>query len=365
MSEASANVPVMNRIHPWVSGWRRIILATGMLVYPAIAFATVPSLAEGTVALIGYLLIGGFCVCYFFIALAFARQQLRAFWALLLGMALLFIAVAPIIQLNAFFLAAVVLAIASIRVRQRVFPFTALAIVAALVVPLLVPSWHTGAGWTQAVMILFTVLITYAFSEIATTNQSLLESRAEIARLASEAERDRIARDLHDLVGHSLTAITVKSNLARQLAVGTPALQEITEVEELSRQALADVRAAVSGYNEVTLDAELARAKELLRAAGVSADLPTATELTDARHQELFGWAVREGVTNVVRHANAKRCSITISPISVEITDDGRGTSDAIGNGLAGLRDRVESVGGLLESGPVAPHGWRLAVTLP
>jgi two-component system sensor histidine kinase DesK len=348
-----------------VSGWRRVVLAAGMLVYPGIAFATVPSYAAGTVAVIGYLLVAAYCLCYFLLAFAFARAALRSFWVLLGAMTILFVAVTPIIRVNAFFLAAVILAVASIRVRRRVFPFVAVAIVAAIVLPLVVPAWHTGAGWTQAVMILFTVLITYAFSEIATTNQRLLESRVEIARLAAEAERNRIARDLHDLVGHSLTAITVKSNLARQLAVGSPALSEITEVEALSRQALADVRAAVSGYTEVTLAGELARGRELLRAAGVDADLPTATEPVDATHQELFGWAVREGITNVVRHANAKHCTVTITPTGIAIRDDGRGTMAQPGNGIAGLRDRVESAGGHLETGPVSPHGWHLAVSLP
>lgn len=182
--------------------------------------------------------------------------------------------------------------------------------------------------------------------------------------MASEAERNRIARDLHDLVGHSLTAITVKSNLARQLAAGesSPALKEITEVEQLSRQALADVRSAVSGYREVTLAAEIARARELLRASGIAVDIPTATEPIDATAQELFGWVVREGTTNVVRHAHATRCTIAVSATSVEIDDNGAASPAEVGNGLRGLCERAHGVGASFEAGPTHPRGWRLRV---
>ncbi len=138
----------------------------------------------------------------------------------------------------------------------------------------------------------------------------LAEARAELARLAAENERIRIARDLHDLLGHSLTAITVKAGLARRLGepILTGSLSERSrEVEDLSRQALADVRAAVSGYREVTL-ARRARPRQGA-AAGVGGHRRPANGHRGCRsaHQELFGWAVREGLTNVVRHARATR----------------------------------------------------------
>ena len=101
-------------------------------------------------------------------------------------------------------------------------------------------------------------------------------------------------------------------------------MDQITEVEELCRRVLADVRAAVSGYREVTLASELARGRELLRASGITADLPTATDVVDPAHQELFGWAVREGLTNVIRHARARSCAVRVSASSVEIVDDGQ-----------------------------------------
>jgi two-component system sensor histidine kinase DesK len=229
---------------------------------------------------------------------------------------------------------------------------------------MIVPGWSTGPSWYYAVAVVFTALLVHAFSRTATANQQLREARAQVARLASEAERNRIARDLHDLLGHSLTAITVKSTLARRLAVGAPpaALAEMESVEQLSRQTLADVRAAVSGYRDVTLAGELARGRELLRAAGVVADLPTAYDGVPPERQELFGWVVREGLTNVVRHARASRCTVELTASSMEVRDDGVGGPAGAGSGLDGLRARVAAAGGVLTAGPTQPCGWSLRV---
>jgi two-component system, NarL family, sensor histidine kinase DesK len=168
------------------------------------------------------------------------------------------------------------------------------------------------------------------------------------------------------MLGHSLTAITVKAGLARRLGAADPqrAIGQIAEVEELSRQALADVRAAVSGYRDVTLVGELARGRELLRASGITADLPTATDMVDPTHSELLGWALREGFTNVVRHAHATTCAVRLSNCGVEITDNGIGSAAAHGNGLRGLEERVLAAGGSVDAGPLQPSGWRLRVSL-
>jgi two-component system sensor histidine kinase DesK len=206
----------------------------------------------------------------------------------------------------------------------------------------------------------------FGFFMIIRNNIALTAARAEVARLAAENERTRIARDLHDLLGHSLTTITVKAELARRLAVHDPggAVGEIGEVAALSRRPLADVRAAVSNYREVTLAGELATGHELLRAAGIAAELPPAADVVDDATQELFGWVLREGLTNVVRHSHARSCTVRITPSSVEIVDDGVGTPSGGGNGLHGLAERVASAGGVIEAGPTPPSGWRLAVRL-
>jgi two-component system sensor histidine kinase DesK len=238
------------------------------------------------------------------------------------------------------------------------------------VVPAAIPSWHTslnGAfGTVTPVAIPIVALVSFAVSEMLASNRALAEAREELARLAAENERFRIARDLHDLLGHSLTTITVKAGLARQLGEADPAraLQEIAEVEILSRRSLADVRAAVTSYRDVTLAGELSTGRELLRAAGIAADLPRAVDAVDPTHQELFGWVIREGLTNIVRHAHAGSCAVRLSASSVEIVDDGVGGTGQPGNGLSGLRERVAAAGGVIDAGPLQPRGWRLRVSL-
>lgn len=350
----------------WARGWRRAVLSAGMLVYPAVTVSGIPRYATGVAAIAGYVIVAAFCLSYVLTALAYGKRRSGRMWSLFGVMVVLFAAELPIARDYAFFLAVVIVSFAAMVSRRHLAPIVAGGTVAALVVPWVVRPWHLGPGLTEAVLIVFTSLTVVGFSDIAANNRALLEARAEVARLASEAERARISRDLHDLLGHSLTVITVKSGLARRLAEsGSPrAVEEITAVEGLARQALTDVRAAVSGYREVTLAGELARGRELLRAAGVVADLPTATDQVSANHQELFGWIVREGITNVVRHARATRCAVTLSAADVEIRDDGTGAPSPSGNGLTGLRERVAAAGGTVEAGPASPRGWRLRVTL-
>ena len=127
------------------------------------------------------------------------------------------------------------------------------------------------------------------------------------------------------------------------------------------------MRAAVASYRQVTLAGELAAGRVLLRAAGITAELPYAVDSVDPAHQELFGWVVREGLTNVVRHAKASTCTVQLDASSVVIVDDGVGAdgTGSTGSGLAGLRERVAAAGGTIDAGPVHPQGWRLRVTAP
>jgi two-component system sensor histidine kinase DesK len=358
-------VPVVDGtrdVQRWVRGWRLRLLDAGMLVYPAVTVAGVLQHSAGTAALAGCLVVAAFAAGYLLAAAAAARRATRPFWLLVGGCAVLFAVAIPFAHADAFFLAAVVLSLAVPRLPRRV----AFVLVAAAALAAVLGPWPGGPGWTQAVALVFTVLMVSAFAEAIRANTALVEARAEVARLASEAERTRIARDLHDLLGHSLTAITVKSTLARRLVTAEAARagEEMAAVETLARQALTDVRAAVSGYREVTLAGELARGRELLRACGVTADLPTATDAVGPAHQELFGWVVREGLTNVARHARATRCSVTLSASTVEVVDDGVGGIASGGSGLDGLRERVLAAGGRFSAGPLHPRGWRLRVTV-
>jgi two-component system, NarL family, sensor histidine kinase DesK len=200
----------------------------------------------------------------------------------------------------------------------------------------------------------------------ADRNSQLLIARDEVARLAVSAERERMARDMHDILGHSLTVITVKAELAGRLIEIDPARAsaEIADLERLSREALADVRSTLSGYREVTLARELANARSALTAAGITADLPSALDDVPGERRELFGWAVREGVTNVVRHSGAARCIVRVGRDHVEVVDDGPGLLDCPdaadgaavidptpGAGLSGLRDRAQAAGASLTVG--------------
>ncbi|WP_410563380.1 sensor histidine kinase [Amycolatopsis sp. cmx-4-61] len=347
---------------------RRLLLSLGMLCYPFLAGAGLAQYTRGPGLVAGYLLLAGISGCYLAIVVAAMRSAWRRYWWLLGVLTALAVLVAPLAHEYVLILVAVIVPSAATRVGVRAAAvLVVLGAAACVVVPLVVPGWSTGPSWYYAVAVVFTTLLVHAFSRTATANQQLREARAEVARLASEAERNRIARDLHDLLGHSLTAITVKSTLARKLAAGAPpaALAEMESVEQLSRQALADVRAAVSGYREVTLAGELARGRELLRAAGVVADLPTAYEGVPQERQELFGWVVREGLTNVVRHARAGRCTVELTASSVEVRDDGTGGPAGAGSGLDGLRARVAAAGGVLTAGPAQPRGWSLRAEAP
>jgi two-component system sensor histidine kinase DesK len=208
------------------------------------------------------------------------------------------------------------------------------------------------------------------FAERNRMNRRLIKANEEIEHLAKVAERERIARDLHDVLGHTLSVITLKSELAGKLIARDPerAGKEIREVEEISRQALSDVRDAIRGYRSQGLVAELAQAKSTLETAGVAVycDAP-ATVKIPAMQEGVLSMAVREAVTNVVRHAQAHTCNLRLEQQNgscrLHIEDDGRGGFDSEGNGLRGMRERVEMLGGTLNRDSRA--GTKLTITLP
>ncbi|MFG2041190.1 sensor histidine kinase [Dactylosporangium sp. NPDC048998] len=236
----------------------------------------------------------------------------------------------------------------------------------AFVLPRTVPGWDVDIGLPFAVMV--AALAVWGVTRLVQRNAQLAEAREEITQLAVAAERNRFARDLHDLLGHSLTVVSVKSELAGRLVQLAPerAEAELADIQRLVRQALADVRAAVAGYREMSLATELALARSALDAAGIEADVPVTGEEVDPQRQELFAWVVREGVTNVVRHSDAKHCWIRLGHATVEISDDGRGpTGDGpgAGHGLDGLRERLDAAGGALSVGRREGGGFLLRAT--
>ena len=208
------------------------------------------------------------------------------------------------------------------------------------------------------------------FAERNRMNCKLRKANEEIEHLAKVAERERIARDLHDVLGHTLSVITLKSELAGKLMDRDPerAGKEIREVEQISRQALSDVRDAIRGYRAQGLAAELAQAKSTLETAGLTVQCDAATTVKIPAVQEsVLALAVREAVTNVVRHSRAQICRMRLEQqhgsCRLEIHDDGVGISSAEGNGLRGMRERVEMLGGTLERS--SQSGTMLVITLP
>jgi two-component system sensor histidine kinase DesK len=212
-----------------------------------------------------------------------------------------------------------------------------------------------------------------AFGRVTRVNRELRETREELATLAVAEERLRIARDVHDLLGHSLSVITLKSELAARLLERDPARAagELEEIQSVSREALAEVREAVKGYRGLALAESLTRARSALAAAGIDCELAGPQPALPADVDAVLAWAVREGTTNVIRHSQARHCEIRIraddESAALEIDDDGRSTDtpDHGGSGLDGLRERAQRVRGTLEAGARPDGGFRLRVTVP
>lgn len=258
-----------------------------------------------------------------------------------------------------------VAAVASYTLPARMSGLVAMAVSITMVaVPLLVPGWrHSDLPFYLA----FIPVVVWVLRELGLRGRRLQEqARRQRAELAIVEERNRVARDVHDILGHSLTVITVKTELAQRLLDMDVdrARAELADVERLAREALAGVRDTVGGLREVSLRGELANAASALAAADIAATLP-APETLPAGDQALFGWVLREAVTNVVRHSAARHCTVTVTPVSIEVVDDGRGIPDGrTGSGLTGLRERLRAAGATLTLSTPAGGGTRVRATV-
>ncbi len=203
---------------------------------------------------------------------------------------------------------------------------------------------------------------------------TLSDERRQVLQrsLAVAAERDRVARDVHDVLGHSLTVVSLKADLAERLIDIDPqrAKGELADIRSLTRQSLAEIRATVAGLRVARLAEERESAATALRDAGIEARLPQDGDVVDPAHRITMAWVLRETVTNVIRHSGAQHVDIAWGPSWLEVVDDGRGLRGRKeGTGLTGVRERVTQVGGRLEvgdgtAGPVGP-GTRVRVDLP
>jgi|SRR5579871_1293247 len=226
------------------------------------------------------------------------------------------------------------------------------------------------AFWGSMLLLIVAVGIGNHIGAIAhCRGEKLRKADEEIEHLAKVAERERIARDMHDLLGHTLSLITLKAELARKLVDRDPqrAKQEMLEVEQTSRSALADVREAISGYRGEGLAAELVRARKTLETAGIAVNSDISELPLSPAQETVLALALREAVTNVVRHAQARQCNVRLGQrdnlCTLEIADNGRGADAPEGNGLRGMRERLEALGGSLQRQSLA--GTRLVIQLP
>ena len=239
-----------------------------------------------------------------------------------------------------------------------------------------------AANWLQIIPLVLLVrglgLDMIGFVRLSDALRELYTAREELARQAVTEERLRMARDLHDLLGHTLSLITLKSELAGRLLEKDPraASQEVHEVERVARQALREVREAVAGYRQRTLHGELDGARQILEAAGVVCTVEEEAQSLPPGIDAILAWVVREGVTNAIRHSRAQHCLIRIMStdkyIRVEVINDGdpREESPTVesGSGLSGLAERVAGQGGRIETG-ISPSskgiGYQLKVEIP
>jgi two-component system, NarL family, sensor histidine kinase DesK len=241
----------------------------------------------------------------------------------------------------------------------------AVALFGALPVPI-IASFYAATIPITGVMVMVVV-------RLAAVTRELDGARAELAEAAVLKERLRISRDLHDGLGHSLTAIALKGDLAARLLPRDPdtARAEVGELVRVAREAAQDVRQVVHGYRRRSLRTEIDRAVSLLEVSGVGCQTHLAGEpAEDSAQEAALAWAVREGVTNVLRHSRATTCTITTAVrgrgLRLEIVNDGApGERAQPGSGLAGLRERAEQVGGSVSAGPVGAAGFRLTVEVP
>jgi two-component system sensor histidine kinase DesK len=248
-------------------------------------------------------------------------------------------------------------------------------VVAAALLTLTLCGVGHASGGTTALLSFETLsigLLLLAFRTSRILVAQLREARGEVARLAANEERLRIARDLHDLLGHTLSLIVLKSEVASRLADRDVArsIAEVNDIEAVARQALADVREAISGYSRRNLTDELENSRGVLAAADIELTITTSGTPLPDQLDGLFGWAVREGVTNIVRHSRARTATVVVRregpTVVLEVTDDGRASVESVdGNGLRGLGERVALSGGTVEAGPRTEGGFRLTVRAP
>jgi two-component system sensor histidine kinase DesK len=358
----------------WIPAWR--IAGAAFILYPIVRIASEPP--EPVIAA----LVLAATACFALLLWAVARRdpadpRRSSPWLAVLDVAILGLVAAAELRAPgqgwfALFYYASTAASTLLPERRALALIGAAGVVAALCLGV---TLDPASALIQGLSVSIIGVTVFAMTALRRTNIKLHAARQELALRAVAEERDRIARDLHDVLGHSLSLIAIKSELAGRLLPAEPerARVEIADVEQVARDALASVRETVGGYRKPTLDAELASAKQVLDASGIDATIDHEVGPLPASQDVVLAWAVREAVTNVVRHSAARHATIRTvrqgEQAELEVLDDGAPTSAHVGpgdgTGLTGLRERLERVGGRLDAGPRTGGGYRVVAIVP
>lgn len=331
------------------------VIWLGFLFFPVVATWEAPVPVAAKAATLAAIL--GFGACY---VIGFAVTA-RAALPLLVAMALCMVATVPVLGIDTLGMTPYLGAFSALLVPAPMWWWTTPAIAAVPVLSLL----GEGDDFPAFFFILVWPIIG-GCSLVRVLTDAQMRVQSSRASLALTAERERMARDVHDVLGHSLTALSVKAELAARLIDTDPerARAELASIQATARQALAEVRTTVGGLRTANLAAELATAPRVLADAGITATVSGDVADTDPRHRALLAWVLREAVTNVVRHSGASRVELILTRTGLVVLDDGCGfgTETSVqGNGLRGMRERVDAAGGRLVLDQPAADGVRPA----
>lgn len=354
-------------VNPWDRyGWLMGAIWLVFLLFPLTAIFTSDHSVWGRV--LGVVLILGFAAVYVHGFVRFSSydtwdEVVRVGIGHLAALTAIALSTIPLLGADVLSLVPYIVAMAMFSL-WLVWAFTVAA--AGILLPIVV-SLVLGDFPNYGYYSLVVVMVSAATGLVRVLEIGQERHREQAAELALATERDRVARDVHDVLGHSLTVVTLKAELAQRLVEVDPerARTELEEIQTLSRTALAEIRATVAGLRVARLADEVAAARTALSGADIRADLPTDLDVVDPRHRVLLAWILREAVTNVIRHSGATTCRVELHDGLLRVTDDGRGCGgQREGNGLRGIRERVASAGGTLTVGPGTENGTILEVQL-
>jgi len=349
-----------------VLGWAATLFGLSWVAAPAVAFTTTDP-SPWQVALVAA---GLPAFAYLFLSVAMTR---RAPVVPLVAMTVISVALTLGAESSFSLLFIYTASAGGVRLAGRESVIAVAGVTAVTAATLALTDPEIAVYWGLISAVAGTGTLWLLIGGLMRSNQELREARAELADQAVAEERLRLARDLHDLLGHDLSLIALKADLAGKLLPDRVerARTEVDDIATLTRSALTQVRQAVGGYRRPALASELAGARVALEAAGVELEVEGAGAELDPDAESVLAWAVREGATNVIRHSGARRMEVTVTSgpetTELELADDGPGLAGepSPGHGLTGLRERAESIGGTVETDRGPHGGFRLRVSVP